>query len=73
MKNTQLNSINLEVKKHIEDLQNDYKKRYKVIKDQIKVVEEEINIISDELNYYKQVNEELIREHRTYYMNILKN
>ena len=73
MKNTQLNSINLEVKKHIEELQTDYKNRYKVVKDQIKVVEEEINIICSELNYYKQVNEELIREHRTYYMNILKN
>ena len=72
MKNTQLNSINLEVKKHIEELQTDYKNRYKVVKDQIKVIEEEINIIINELNYYKQVNEELIREHRTYYMNILK-
>ena len=72
MKNTQINSINLEVKKHIEELQADYKNRYKVVKDQIKVVEEELNIINNELNYYKQVNEELIREHRTYYMNILK-
>jgi len=72
MKNTQLNSINLEVKKHIEELQTDYKNRYKVVKDQIKVIEEEINIICSELNYYKQVNEELIREHRAYYMNILK-
>jgi hypothetical protein len=35
-------------------------------------MEEQIQIINNELNYYKQVNEELIREHRTYYMGLLK-
>ena len=29
--------------------------------------------IEQEMNYYKQVNDELIKEHRQYYMEILKN
>ena len=72
IKNTKLNTINLELKKNVEKLDSDYKGKFKDINKQKKDMEEQIQIINNELNYYKQVNEELIREHRTYYMNILK-
>ena len=35
-------------------------------------LEEEIRIIKNEISYYKQVNEELTREYRNYYLKILK-
>ena len=72
IKNTKLNSINLELKQNIEKLDSLYKNKFKEVNKQKKDMEEEIQIINNELNYYKQVNEELIREHRSYYMNILK-
>ena len=72
IKNTKLNTINLELKKNVEKLDSDYKGKFKDVNKQKKDMEEQIQIINNELNYYKQVNEELIREHRTYYMNILK-
>ena len=72
IKNTKLNSINLELKKNVEKLDSDYKGKFKEVNKQKKDMEEQIQITNNELNYYKQVNEELIREHRNYYMNILK-
>ena len=72
IKNTKLNTINLELKKNIEKLDSSYKNKFKEVNKQKKDMEEQIQIINNELNYYKQVNDELVREHRTYYMNILK-
>ena len=72
IKNTKLNAINVELKKNIGKLDSEYKYKFKEVNKQKKDMEEQIQIINNELNYYKQVNEELIREHRTYYMNILK-
>ena len=72
IKNTKLKSINLILKENIDKIQSEYKDKFKNISKQKKDMEEQIKIISNELNYYKQVNEELIREHRTYYMNMLK-
>ena len=72
IKNTKLNSIKLELNKNMEKLGSEYKGKFKEVNKQKKEMEEQIAIINNELNYYKQVNEELIREHRTYYMGILK-
>ena len=72
IKNTKLNTINLELKKNIANLDSEYKQKLTEVNKQKKDMEEQIQIINNELNYYKQVNEELIREHRTYYMNLLR-
>ena len=72
IKNTKLNTLNLELKKSIEKLDSEYKVIFKQVNSEKKDMEEQIEIINNELNYYKQVNEELIREHRTYYMGMLK-
>ena len=72
IKNTKLNSINLALKQNLDKLKSQYKDIFKDINKQKKDLEEQIQIISNELNYYKQVNEELMREHRTYYMKLLK-
>ena len=72
IKKTKLNSINLVLKKNLDKLKSEYKDKFKDINKIKKEFEEQLEIISKELNYYKQVNEELIREHRTYYMNLLK-
>ena len=72
IKNTKLKSINLELKQNLDKLKSEYKNKFKDINKQKKDLEEQIEIIGKEINYYKQVNEELIREHRSYYMNLLK-
>ena len=72
IKNTKLNTLNQELKKDIEKLDSEYKVIFKDVNKQQKDMEEQIQIINNELNYYKQVNEELIKEHRTYYMGLLK-
>ncbi len=72
IKNIKLNSINLVLKKNLDKLKLEYKDKFKDINKQEKDLEEKIKIISKELNYYKQVNDELVREHRTYYMSLLK-
>jgi hypothetical protein len=72
IKATKINTINFEMKKKMERLRLDYQKKIKEI-DEIQVnLEEEIKINKNEISYYKQVNEELIKEYRNYYLKILK-
>ena len=59
------NSMNEEKKKYTEDMKKLQKEKETIIKD--------IKRIEEEMLYYKQVNDELIKEHRQYYMDILKN
>ena len=72
IKATKINTINFEMKKKVEKLRIEYQKKIKEIDEMQKNLEEEINIIKNEISYYKQVNEELIREYRNYYLKILK-
>ena len=72
IKATKINTINFEMKKKVEKLRVEYQKKIKEIDVMQKALEEEINIIKNEISYYKQVNEELIREYRNYYLKILK-
>ena len=72
IKATKINTINFEMKKKMEKLKVDYEKKIKEIDAIQKNLEEEIQIIKNEISYYKQVNEELIREYRNYYLKILK-
>ena len=72
IKATKINTINFEMKRKIEKLKNEYQEKIKDIDDMQVVLEEEIQIIKNEISYYKQVNEELVREYRNYYLKILK-
>ena len=72
IKATKINSINFEMKRKIEKLRYEYQKKIKDIDEMQKILEEEIQIIKNEISYYKQVNEELVREYRNYYLKILK-
>ena len=62
IKATKINTINFEMKRKIEKLKNEYQEKIKDIDDMQVVLEEEIQIIKNEISYYKQVNEELVRE-----------
>ena len=72
IKATKINTINFEMKTKIEKLRIEYQKKIKELNELQVTLEEEIHIIKNELSYYKQVNEELIREYRNYYLRILK-
>ena len=72
IKATKINTINFEMKTKIEKLRIEYQKKIKELNELQVTLEEEIHIIKHELSYYKQVNEELIREYRNYYLRILK-
>ena len=54
-----------EKQKYSDDMEKIQKEKEKITKD--------IKRIEEEMLYYKQVNDELIKEHRQYYMDILKN
>ena len=58
-------SMTEEKQKYADDMEKIQKEKEKIIKD--------IKRIEEEMLYYKQVNDELIKEHRQYYMDILKN
>ena len=72
IKATKINTINFEMKTKIEKLRIDYQKKIKELNELQVTLEEEIRIIKNELSYYKQVNEELVKEYRNYYLKILK-
>ena len=72
IKATKINSINFEMKTKMEKLRVEYQERIKQIDENQTRLEEEIKIIKNEISYYKQVNEELMREYRNYYLKILK-
>ena len=65
-------------KKHEMNMEiNKFKMNYfitmKELDEEKKEKEKEIKLMDEELSYYKQVNEVLIKEHKIYYLNILKN
>ena len=81
-KNLPLNSFlkSVKAKKKNDKLQNNIlQTRNKYIENMNKIKEKKEQCINDlkrieeEMSYYKQVNNELIKEHRQYYMDILKN
>ena len=81
-KNFQLNNFlkSVKVKAKNDKLQNNIlQTRNKYIENMNKIKEKkeqcinDIKRIEEEMLYYKQVNNELIKEHRNYYMDILKN
>ena len=70
--NMEASKKNVELKQNIKAAQIEYVENMKSIDSEKKICLEEINRIDKEMNFYKQVNDELIKEHRQYYMEILK-
>ena len=64
--------MNNEMNSKLREIEHEYLDKIERINNEQKVLENDIKIIKLELNYYKEINDELIREHKVYYMNKLK-
>ena len=72
IKRNKMYAITNEMKKGLENISNEYQLKIKELDDKKEKLEKEINMMSQEINYYKKINEELLREHQIYYLDILK-
>ena len=64
--------MNNEMNSKLKIIHNNYISRIDKIDSEQKKLEDEVKIIKIELDYYKKINDELIREHKFYYMEKLK-
>ena len=71
-RNFRLLHMNNEMNSKLKEIHNNYKTKFDKIKNEQNILEEEIKIIKIELEYYKKINDELVREHKLYYINKLK-
>ena len=67
-----LYSLSKKVKMKIEKSQKDFQQKQLELINEKKDYDNEIKIKNYELEYYKKINDELITEHRDYYMKLLK-
>ena len=67
-----VSSIDSEKKKEIDEIKKEFNIQFGEIEKRRKLLETEIKIINHELNYYRNINEELQKEYRLYYLDILK-
>ena len=72
IKNSQIYSMSNEMMKFQKAMSKECTEKISVLNNKKKILESELKILNNELGYYKQVNDELLREHRSYYMDILK-
>ena len=72
LKNSQIYSMSNEMIKYQKAMNKECAEKVSVLNSKKKILENELQILNNELGYYKQVNDELLREHRSYYMDILK-
>jgi len=72
LKNNKISSLNTEMIIKQKQLKNEYIEKFKNYNKEKDILENDIKIINNELGYYKHVNDELLREYKTYYMDILK-
>ena len=71
-KKNKMTTINNQMKEGMNNINNQYNVKFKELYKRKEKLENELNIINAELNYYKNINEELLREHQLYYLDILK-
>lgn len=64
--------MNNEMNAKLREIQNVYEAKINKIISEEKKLENDIKILKLEINYYKKINDELVREHKIYYMNKLK-
>ena len=72
IKNNRISTLNSEMLQKQKRLRTDFIEKFKRLNHEKDILEKEIKIISNELGYYKHVNDEIIREYKNYYMDILK-
>ena len=72
IKNNKITSLNVEMLRKQKNLKNEYVGKIQNYNSEKNKLEKEIKIINNEIIYYKQVNDELLREYKFYYMDILK-
>ena len=72
IKKNRINYLNSEMLKKQKELKKEYIEKFKEINDKILNLEKDLKIINDEISYYKYINDELLREFKTYYLDILK-
>ena len=72
IKKNRINYLNSEMLKKQKELKKEYIEKFKEINDKILNLEKDLKIINDEISYYKYINDELLRECKTYYLDILK-
>ena len=73
MHKNKISIINAEMKRDLDKIKKIYKKKFEEMNKKKEKLEYEVKILNDELNYYKTINEELLREHELYYLDILRN
>ena len=71
-KKSKMTTVNNQMKEGMNNINNQYNVKFKELYKRKEKLENELNIINAELNYYKNINEELLREHQLYYLDILK-
>ena len=67
-----MSTINNQMKKGLDKIREEYNLKFEELYKKKEKLEKQLNIINSELNYYKNINEELLREHQLYYLDILK-
>ena len=72
IKNNKITSLNVEMLRKQKNLKNEYIEKIQNYNNEKINLENEIKIINNEIIYYKQVNDELLREYKFYFMDILK-
>ena len=72
IKKNRMYTINNEMKIGLEKINNEFKIKFNELDIKKQKLDKELNIINTELNYYKNINEELLREHQIYFLDILK-
>ena len=65
-------NMNNEMNNKLKTINNNFKSQMNDLNEQQKKLEKEIELIKKELEYYKQINDELLRENKLYYLEKLK-
>ena len=72
LKKFRLLNMNNEMSNKLREMHKLYQNRIDDINKERKQLEDEIKIIKDEIEYYSQVNDELLKENKSYYLEKLK-
>ena len=72
IKKTKLYTMNTRLREKLAKLMLEYKDNITKLDEEKTVLEKDIDFINRELSFYKQVNHELLRETKNYYLDILK-
>ena len=73
IKTFEISKKNEELKNNIKDAKKEYVKNMKIIDSEKENCLKDMKRIENEMCYFKQINNELIKEQRQYYMEILRN